>query len=224
MASNPNKDAASIGASSYDQIVLQALLSRLQLRPPYLDTNSLLSQRLDDFLLGDGGSDDDDEEGEDDGEHGGEGSSNRRLLAKEEAKLEKEVVRIINSGDAVESLKANSGQSVAIGDHNICVAVHEDPGSEYRVWEWHGHIMLFDEDNGYSAEYIYGNYFERLPENKKKEERKRFDGEHHEEDGGTKVKAGENSGLKELIEGSKDSIANGAGRVLHRNYLKDGSR
>ncbi|KAL4185659.1 hypothetical protein AMTRI_Chr10g231830 [Amborella trichopoda] len=26
-----------------------------------------------------------------------------------------------------------------------------------------GHMMLFDEENGYSPEYIYGNYFERAP-------------------------------------------------------------
>ncbi|CAA6654911.1 unnamed protein product [Spirodela intermedia] len=47
--------------------------------------------------------------------------------------------------------------------HNICVGYHQESGSEYRVWEWHGHIMLFDEENGYVPEYIYGNYFERIP-------------------------------------------------------------
>ncbi|URD89246.1 actin-depolymerizing factor [Musa troglodytarum] len=240
MASNPSNDAASsasavAGCSSTDQLLLQTLMSRLHLRPPYLDTNSFLSHSLDDFLLRDRGSDaegsdgdeeDDDEDGGD-GQHGaffGDGSRNRRLLAKEEAKLEKEIVRIVHSGDAVEALKANSGQSVAIGDHNICVAVHEEAGSEYRVWEWHGHIMLFDEENGYSAEYIYGNYFERLPE-KKKKGRKQDDDDDADEDGEDmiRIKAGGNSGLRDLIQDSKDSIGNGAGRVLHRNSLKDGS-
>ncbi|RRT85100.1 hypothetical protein B296_00002566 [Ensete ventricosum] len=231
MASNSNKTTASsalssAGASSYDQLLLQTLMSRLQLRPPYLDTNSFLSHSLDDFLLGDRGSDADGSDGDDDGddEDSGEGSKNRRILAKEEAKLEKEIERIVRSGNAVEALKANSGQSVAIGDHNICVAVHEEPGSEYRVWEWHGHIMLFDEENGYSAEYIYGNYFERLPE---KKGRKQADDDDEEEieDGEdkSKIKAGGSLGLRDLIQDSMDTIGNGAGRVLHRNSLKDGS-
>ncbi|CAL9205435.1 uncharacterized protein LOC103975397 [Musa acuminata AAA Group] len=240
MASNPSNDAAAsasavAGCSSTDQLLLQTLMSRLHLRPPYLDTNSFLSHSLDDFLLrdrssdaegSDGDEEDDDEDGGD-GQHGaffGDGSRNRRLLAKEEAKLEKEIVRIVHSGDAVEALKANSGQSVAIGDHNICVAVHEEVGSEYRVWEWHGHIMLFDEENGYSAEYIYGNYFEKLPEKKKKKGRKQDDDD-ADEDGEdiARIKVGGNSGLRDLIQDSKDSIGNGAGRVLHRNSLKDGS-
>ncbi|RRT54380.1 hypothetical protein B296_00043061 [Ensete ventricosum] len=236
MASNPSNEAASAvaGCSSTDQLLLQALMSRLHLRPPYLDTNSFLSHSLDDFLLRDRGSDaegsdgdeeDDDEDGGD-GQHGaffGDGSRNRRLLVKEEAKLEKEIVRIVHSGDAVEALKANSGQSVAIGDHNICVAVHEEAGSEYRVWEWHGHIMLFDEENGYSAEYIYGNYFERLPEKKKKGRKQDDDDAGEDGEDMTRIKAGGNSGLRDLIQDSKDSIGNGAGRVLHRNSLKDGS-
>ncbi|CAL9089923.1 unnamed protein product [Musa textilis] len=225
MASDSNKTAASsafssAGASSDDQLLLQTLMSRLQLRPPYLDTNSFLSHSLDDFLLGDRGSDADgsDGDGEGDDEDGGGGSKNRRLLAKEEAKLEKEIVRIVRSGNAVEALKANSGQSVAIGDHCICVAVHEEEaGSEYRVWEWHGHIMLFDEENGYSAEYIYGNYFERLPEKKGRKQA----GDDDEDK--SKIKAGGSLGLRDLIHDSKDSIGNGAGRVLHRNSLKDGS-
>ncbi|KAB2631189.1 hypothetical protein D8674_008708 [Pyrus ussuriensis x Pyrus communis] len=49
-----------------------------------------------------------------------------------------------------------------IGEHHICIGFHEELRSEYRVWEWHGHIMLFDEENGYTPEYIYGNYFEEL--------------------------------------------------------------
>ncbi|KAB2619823.1 hypothetical protein D8674_041295 [Pyrus ussuriensis x Pyrus communis] len=49
-----------------------------------------------------------------------------------------------------------------IWEHHICIGLHEELRSEYRVWEWHGHIMLFDEENGYTPEYIYGNYFEGL--------------------------------------------------------------
>ncbi|KAG1365741.1 hypothetical protein COCNU_12G007410 [Cocos nucifera] len=220
MASNPNRSSSS---SAFDQFVLQSLMDRLQLRPPYLDTNSFLSHSLDDFLLReqlrtDGDDDEDAEEEEDDQLNAffGDGARHRRLLAKEEARLEKEIIKIVHSANAKETLKANSGQSVAIGDHNICVGAHEEPGSEYRVWEWHGHIMLFDEENGYSAEYIYGNYFEKLPDKKggSKEE---------EDEEGTKVKAGANSGLRDLIGDSKDSTGNGGGRVLHRNSLNPGS-
>ncbi|XP_008776468.1 uncharacterized protein LOC103696571 [Phoenix dactylifera] len=227
MASNPKGSSSSSSSSAFDQFLLQSLMGRLQLRPPYLDTNSFLSHSLDDFLLRDQlhTDDDDDEDAEEEEEDGqlnaffGDGARHRRLLAKEEARLEKEIIKIVHSGDAKEKLKANSGQSVAIGDHNICVGAHEERGSEYRVWEWHGHIMLFDEENGYSAEYIYGNYFERLPD--KKGGRKDEDEEEDEE--GTKVKAGANFGLRDLIGDSKDFIGNGAGRVLHRNSLNSGS-
>nr|GMD46582.1 uncharacterized protein LOC109182338 [Ipomoea batatas] len=82
-------------------------------------------------------------------------------LAREESKLEKEIIRTIHSG-STDSLKPNSGQAVTIGEHHICVGFHEDEDSDYRVWEWHGHIILFDDENGYNPEYIYGNYFERL--------------------------------------------------------------
>lgn len=117
-------------------------------------------------------------------------------------------------------LKPNSGQAVAIGEHHICVGFHEEMGSDYRVWEWHGHIMLFDEENGYTPEYIYGNYFERLMgkgvvgaglkkssrvEEKEKEKEEEEELVEKEEKGG-------NLGLRELI-GNGDSVGS---RVLHR--------
>ncbi|XP_008788087.1 uncharacterized protein LOC103705948 [Phoenix dactylifera] len=217
MACNPS------GSSSFDHLLLQSLMGRLQLRPPYLDTNSFLSHSLDDFLLRDElPSDDEDDEEEEDGEltaFSGDGARHRRHIGKEEARLEKEIIKIVHSGNAKEKLKANSGQSVSIGDHDICIGAHEEPGSEYRVWEWHGHIMLFDEENGYSAEYIYGNYFERLPD--KKGGRK--DEEEEDDEEGTKVKAGANSGLRDLIGDSKDPVGNGEGRVLHRNSRNSGT-
>ncbi|MDD0160929.1 hypothetical protein PSY24_23360, partial [Shigella flexneri] len=86
----------------------------------------------------------------------------RRTLAREEAKLEKEIVRLALAGEGEEALKPNSGQPDAAGDHHICVGFHDDSGGEYRVWEWHGHVMIFDDEDGYSAEYIYGNHFEPL--------------------------------------------------------------
>lgn len=198
------------GSSSFDNLLIQNLMGRLQLRPPYLGTNSLLSQSFDDLFQDDALSVEDSDEPLYDG---GEGKG---LLAREEAKLEKEIIRIVRSGAAQEILKPNSGQSVAVGSHNICVGYHQESGSEYRVWEWHGHIMLFDEENGYVPEYIYGNYFERIPVSrapKEVEHGGRNAGEDEE-----KTKGSEISGLRELVGDDKDPI-NGSGRVLHRNSV-----
>jgi len=213
-------------ASPVDALFLQNLMSRVQLRPPFLDTNSFLTQDLDDFLLNEfaalsaaaGASDDDEEEDdEDDGLAGGE-ARRRRMLAREEAKLEKEIVRMVLAGEAEEKLKPNSGQSVAVGDHHLCVGFHDEAGGEYRVWEWHGHVMLFDDEDGYSAEYIYGNHFEPLAaataRAKKREKEKR------EKD--------LSMGLRDLVVGtddgangnrSKENGSSGGPRVVRRNVV-----
>ncbi|XP_050241259.1 uncharacterized protein LOC126690173 [Quercus robur] len=31
-----------------------------------------------------------------------------------------------------------------------------------RVWEWHKHVVFYDDENGYMQEYVYGNYFKRM--------------------------------------------------------------
>ncbi|XP_059307029.1 uncharacterized protein LOC132058586 [Lycium ferocissimum] len=118
-----------------------------------------------------------------------------------ESRVKKEIIRIILTGE-IKSLKHNSGQAVPIGEHYICVGFHEDTGSDYRVWEWHGHVMLFDEENGYTPEYIYGNYFERV--NGKLMKKK-------QEEESEKVR---NLGLRELIESGE---SNTEGRILRRN-------
>ncbi|GBG75490.1 hypothetical protein CBR_g20121 [Chara braunii] len=82
-------------------------------------------------------------------------------LAREEAALEEKVIEIITMGQ-LEDLRPNSGQSVVVNGHNICVAFHDEPASPYRAWEWHGHIMMYSDEEGYSAEYVYGNFFEPL--------------------------------------------------------------
>jgi hypothetical protein len=74
--------------------------------------------------------------------------------------------------------------------------------------------MLFDEEDGYTPEYIYGNYFERLlgktaastTATPKQEQE-----ENEDEEEGEEEKIG-NLGLRELIDGG-DS---GAARILHR--------
>ncbi|XP_040378022.1 zinc finger protein 652-A isoform X2 [Oryza brachyantha] len=210
-----------------DALFLQNLMSRVQLRPPFLDTNSFLTQDLDEFLLNEfaalsaaaGASDDDDEDEDGEGSDGeavsGE-ARRRRTLAREEAKLEKEIVRLVLAGEAEEALKPNSGQSVAVGDHHVCVGFHDEVGGEYRVWEWHGHVMIFDDEDGYSAEYIYGNHFEPLAaataRAKKREKEKR--------------EKELSSGLRDLIvgdgggaNGSKENGKGGQPRVVRRNVV-----
>ncbi|KAK1321026.1 hypothetical protein QJS10_CPA03g01562 [Acorus calamus] len=135
--------------SAFDAVLLQNLMGRLHLRPPYLNTNSYLGESLRDFLLFD--------------DDGTLSETETSYIDSEESKVEKEIIRFIHGGD-VGTLKPNSGQSVAIGEHHMCVGFHDDSDSDYRVWEWHGHIMVYDEENGYSPEYVYGNYFERVPE------------------------------------------------------------
>lgn len=209
---------SSFSSSNFDNLLLQTLMGRLQIRPrngnvsnPFLSQQSLEDLLLDAVNLSDSSSDDDD-------------SNNKTQLVKEESKLEKEIIKVILSGE-IDSLKPNSGQAVTIGEHHICVGFHEETGSDYRVWEWHGHIMLFDEDNGYTPEYIYGNYFERLQGKvprgsvgsfveKKKGKEEEEKGEEQEEE---EERVG-NLGLRELIDGGDSN----AGRILHRN-MKNGS-
>ncbi|XP_030542590.1 uncharacterized protein LOC115749765 [Rhodamnia argentea] len=204
MSSFPNSTAG------FDSLLLQTLMGRLQIRPPSTAAARPPPLSLEDLLFDAVNNlsdlDDDDDE---DGYGADESDPGRSRLAREEARLEREIVKVILSGKT-DSLKPNSGQAVTIGEHHICVGFHEETGSDYRVWEWHGHIMLFDDENGYSPEYIYGNYFERLKgkgrEVKEDEEKEEEVKEQQEE----KVR---NLGLKELIDGG-DS---GGGRILHRN-------
>ncbi|KAK7284222.1 hypothetical protein RJT34_18964 [Clitoria ternatea] len=181
-----------------DNLLLQSLMGRLQLRTPI--NNPLVSQSLEDFLF-DAANNLDLHEDDDDNDND-EGKSE---LAKEEAKLEREIVKIILSGKS-DSLKPNSGQAVSVLDHHICVGFQEEEGSDYRVWEWHGHVMVFDEENGYSPEYIYGNYFQRLMP-------KKPSGGGGGGSGVEKEEKLENLGLRELID-TKDSTE---ARIIHRN-------
>ncbi|CAH8313789.1 unnamed protein product [Eruca vesicaria subsp. sativa] len=185
------------GNINTENLLIQTLLGRLQIRQP---NSHFLSQSLDDLLFK---SDDNDEEYDRDSQNN---------LEREEARLEKELTRVILSG-RTDSLKPNSGQAVTVNEHHICVGFHEDEESDYRVWEWHGHIMLFDEEDGYTPEYIYGNYFERLPVKIPS----RGVGKEKKE---VKEEEVENLGLKELIDGGDA----GRGRVLHRNINIGSSR
>ncbi|KAL2533740.1 hypothetical protein Adt_07091 [Abeliophyllum distichum] len=199
---------------NFDNLLVQSLMGRLQIRPPTLHTSLtpappfLTPQSLEELLFTDtllNFSESD-----------SENESDKTQLAKEESRLEKEIVRTILSGET-EKLKPNSSQAVTIGEHHICVGFHEETGSDYRVWEWHGHIMLFDEENGYTPEYIYGNYFERVNAVKRHvEKKKERDDDDVKEDGNGKEREEDkvgNMGLRELIESSEL----GSSRILHRN-------
>ncbi|XP_021737091.1 uncharacterized protein LOC110703618 [Chenopodium quinoa] len=203
---------------NFDNLLLQSLMGRLQLRqqPPSLQHNHpLLSQSFEDLLLDaatNGGRLSDFSFSDDDDGDFSDGCDAKNHLSKEESKLEKELIKVILGGNT-ETLKPNSGQAVAIGEHHVCVGFHEENGSDYRVWEWHGHIMLFDEENGYTPEYIYGNYFERLMGKGKREKKEKdvvVEVEEEQEESEQKV---ENLGLRELIEGG-DSPGS---RILHQS-------
>ncbi|KAK1320692.1 hypothetical protein QJS10_CPA03g01553 [Acorus calamus] len=103
--------------SAFDAVLLQNLMGRLHLRPPYLNTNSYLGESLRDFLLFDDGT---------------LSETETSYIDSEESKVEKEIIRVIHGGD-VGTLKPNSGQSVAIGEHHMCVGFHDDSDSDYRV-------------------------------------------------------------------------------------------
>jgi hypothetical protein len=83
----------------------------------------------------------------------------RSRLAQEEAAIGSKIIRYIVDGQW-ESLRPNSGASVEIRGSHLCVDYREEVG--YRVWEWHGHCMIYEDGEGYTPEYIYGNYFEPL--------------------------------------------------------------
>lgn len=115
------------------------MMERLGIHPPYLDTDAMISNACDKVI-------------ED------ECKSN---IAKETEKLEQKIVHMILSGKGDE-LKPNSCNFVEVSGHHICVATTKKAESGYCVWQWHGHIMLYDEEKGFRLEYIYGNYFQRL--------------------------------------------------------------
>ncbi|TKY45775.1 hypothetical protein E2542_SST30200 [Spatholobus suberectus] len=195
---------------SLDNVLLQAMMGRLQLRNPV--NNPLVTQSLEDFLFND----------LDDGDEDEENHEGKSELAREEAKLEREVIKIILSGNGESLLKPNSGQAVSVRDHHICVGFQDEEASGYRVWEWHGHIMAFDDEFGYSPEYIYGNYFQwfkpRPPPAAATADTaaaaaaaEPLENENSTEE--EEEEKRENQGLRELID-NKDSTE---ARVLHRN-------
>ncbi|TKY62243.1 hypothetical protein E2542_SST12099 [Spatholobus suberectus] len=125
--------------SNVDNVHVETLMGRLQLRNP--TNNPLVTQSLEDFLLNDL-DDDEDYDGMPD-------------LERAEAKVDRKVIKIILSGNGESILKPNSGQAVSIHGSSICVGFKDEEATGFRAWEWHGHVMAFDEEFGENLEYIY---------------------------------------------------------------------
>ncbi|GER42372.1 CBL-interacting protein kinase [Striga asiatica] len=103
---SPFSSSSSVAAPTFDNLLLQYLISRLHFRPPnqhplppFAAANSLEDLLVSDLLLNLTDSDSDSENNL---------SSSKTQLAREESKLEKEIVRTILSGE-VEKSKPNSG-------------------------------------------------------------------------------------------------------------------
>ncbi|KAL9256256.1 hypothetical protein AKJ16_DCAP17924 [Drosera capensis] len=198
---------------SLDDLLLQSLLSKLHLNPQS-PKGPNPSSSLDDLLLSI--SSEDEESSQFDHLIPNFPAPNNTQLAIEESKLEREIIRLILSGKT-ETLKPNSGQAVLIGDNDVCVGFDEETGSEYRVWEWHGHVMVEEEGEGGECvpEFVYGNYFERIGRNGISGIGNGMMGEEEEEE-----EEEGSLGLKELIE--ENGVA--GSRILHRNLNAAGAR
>lgn len=129
----------------------------------------------------------------------------------EEAKIEREITKAITSGKP-ESLKPNSGEAIYIGEHYVCVSFHEEKESDCRVWEWHGHVVSYSEGRGYTQEYVYGSYFERMM--------KKVVVSDDEDEGESEQEKGIGLGLREFIGGMNLMD----GRVFCRNFTDNSRR
>ena len=97
------------------------------------------------------------------------GTDIRSKLIQEETALEDMIVDLILEG-RWEVLQPNSGKSVILGDgRSVSIGYQEEPGCSYRTWEWHGHVMVYEDGEGYVPEYVYGNYFEPLEDDDESE-------------------------------------------------------
>lgn len=149
-----NNDDSSSTITHLENLLLETLMKKIQLHDPdnVNDDNSPSRKSFEDFLFG---SDDDEDDAPCTYQEVGQ-----KAIQREESRVEGEIIKLIVSGEG-DKLKANSGEAVTIRESSICVGCHDDEEGEYVVWEWHGHIMGYSDDHGFSPEYIYGNYFQR---------------------------------------------------------------
>lgn len=94
----------------------------------------------------------------------------------------------------------------------MCVSFHEEKESDCRVWEWHGHVVSYSEGRGYTQEYVYGSYFERMM--------KKVVVSDDEDEGESEQEKGIGLGLREFIGGMNLMD----GRVFCRNFTDNSRR
>ena len=132
-------------------------------------------------------------------------------MLKEERTIEREIIKAIITRK-LDPLKPYSRQSVPIGEHYVCISYHKDSNSSCRVWEWHGHVVFYNDGNGYMQECMYGNYFERMMMT-----REVFRDESDEEDESNEQR---NLGLGDLI----SSLSLNDGHLFSRNMGSNSRR
>ena len=84
-----------------------------------------------------------------------------QTIYRKESMLKDEIVYRILNGKS-HNMKPNSGETIHILESDISLWFHTEEEGEYRLWEWHGHIVGYTNECRFSPEYIYGNYFERI--------------------------------------------------------------
>ncbi|CAL9110019.1 unnamed protein product, partial [Musa acuminata var. zebrina] len=95
---------------------------------------------------------------------------------------------IVNSGEAVEFLEANSGHCVVIRGHEVRATISEEPECRPRLWRWDDCIDLYDGEDACSPNSFRGFYIESLDDD---------DDDESEEE---KVEEGGNLGLDDAEE------------------------
>jgi len=185
-------------------------MKQIQLHDPdnVNDDNSPSRKSFEDFLFG---SDDDEDDTLRTFQEVGQ-----KAIQREESRVEGEIIKLIVSGEG-DTLKPNSGEAVTIRESSICVGCHEDDEGEYVVWEWHGHIMGYNDDHGFSPEYIYGNYFQRTVPLQRPYPPPA--GDENEVDDEADVVS---KGLKDLIDDAETDAA--PARILHRSLNAGSAR
>lgn len=111
--------------------------------------------------------------------------------------MNEKIVPIVNSGDAVEDLEANSGHCVVIGGHEVRATISEEPECRPRLWRWDGRIDLYDGEDACSPKSFRGFYVESLDDDDDDED----DDESEEE----KVEEGGNLGLDDEEEEEEEA-------------------
>jgi hypothetical protein len=203
---NINNEDSSSTTTHLENLLLETLMKRIQLHDPdnVNDDSSPSQKSFEDFLFG---SDDDDE---DDAPRTYQ-EVGQKAIQREESRVEGEIIKLIVSGEG-DTLKPNSGEAVTIRESSICVGCHDDEEGEYVVWEWHGHIMGYNDDHGFSPEYIYGNYFQRTVPSERPYSQPVGVGDEDEVDDEADVVS---KGLKDLIDDVDTDAA--PARILHRS-------